>query len=120
MNKNECQALLSNVIIINTSSYYKGHNTTENSKIASGRIVLMISRQKRTIKNEEDPKRMKWGRLISEMCVHSKPSHLASQQMNHNDSKGLYYSMGNNGIFKRVGNSTVGWYEPLKKDNDKM
>ena len=27
--------------------------------------------------------------------------------MNHNDSKGTYYSFGNTGIFKRVGNSTI-------------
>ena len=101
---------MSNVIIINTSFYHKGYNTKDTSKIESGVVVFMIAIQKRTNKKWIDPQRIKWGRLISKMCAHSKPNILASPQLNHNDSKGLYYSKGNNEIFLKVGNSTVGCY----------
>ena len=86
---------------------------------SSGVVALLISRQKingQLVREVRDDSRIIWGILIVEMSDIIKPNILASPSVNHNDSEGFYYYFGNNGVFKKVGNYTVGKYVTKKEE----
>ena len=82
---------MSNTDSINKSSYHKGYSNNDNCEIDSGVLILMIVIQNRSKQKNRDMNRVRWGRLISDMCIYSKPKILASSKMKLNDSKGKYF-----------------------------
>ena len=55
-------------------------------------------------------KRVKWARLLIEMCQYCKVNILKSNIVSHHGSLGDIYSFGYQGLFKLVGENSVGLY----------
>lgn len=118
MDKSECDKSFQNICIVNTRFDLKRKKNKIKLFKPSGIVVLMIAMEKKnTTKNDKDNK-LQWGRLIIEMCQRCKNNVIMSNMVNHHGSVGSIYSFGNQGVFKKEKNSTVGPYAIMKRYDD--
>ena len=68
----------------------------------SGISVLIITSEKTKTAKHNEKNKMRWGRLIIEMCQKFKMNVILSNIVNRHGSKGSIYSFGNQGMFKKV------------------
>ena len=118
IDKDECLKCPQDVTILNTMLSMQKQKQPKSKHLGSGKVVLMMAVKPRKICVNVKHNRVKWSRLILEMCEYCKSNILESSMVNHHSSKGRIHSFGYQGIFKKVNSSSVGLYAIKQRFND--